>query len=334
MRRGQVEALRKEIARWGVDPKIVSLRQAARELASDETFDVEETESHLRAALAGAGKLVDSLPPAGIDFPPPAKLRPLVDKVVEEADACWTTSNRVLQAMETKAAGHVEQLRSLEFKLFGFVLIVLLLEGLFVISPAVSKLQQIIAEMDKSHRDLKSYAAKLERSNRELQDFASVASHDLQEPLRKVQAFSDRLATRYGSVIDEQGRDYLERVQSAGRRMQTLINDLLTYSRVTTKAMPFEAVDLAAATREVLTDLEVRIERTGGRVEISELPTIEADPDAQVRQLMQWQPDRQRPGEYHRPEAAPVGEDLQQRAARKRRGAVPAHRGRQRDRLR
>ncbi len=84
-------------------------------------------------------------------------------------------------------------------------------------------------DLGRSHEELKAYAAKLERSNRELQDFASVASHDLQEPLRKVQAFSDRLRSRCAATIDDQGRDYLDRVQNAAARMQTLINDLLTY---------------------------------------------------------------------------------------------------------
>lgn len=128
--------------------------------------------------------------------------------------------------------------------------------------------------------------AELERSNRELQDFAFVASHDLQEPLRKIQAFGDRLRSKHGASLGSEALDYLTRMQNAAQRMHTLINDLLAYSRVTTKAQPFVRTDLENIAREVLTDLEVRINQTGGNVEISEMPVIEADP-MQMRQLLQ-----------------------------------------------
>ena len=141
-------------------------------------------------------------------------------------------------------------------------------------------------ERKRAEDRLKTTAAMLARSNRELQDFASVASHDLQEPLRKIQAFGDRLKRKCEPDLNDEGRDYLERMLSAAHRMQTLINDLLTFSRVTTKAQPFVSVDLNRLVREVLSDLEVRIEQTGGRVEVSELPTIEAD-SLQMRQLFQ-----------------------------------------------
>lgn len=135
--------------------------------------------------------------------------------------------------------------------------------------------------------DLQTYTAKLEQSNRDLQEFAYVASHDLQEPLRKVQSFSDRLATKkYEDALDETGRDYLKRMHTASQRMQILINDLLGFSRVSTLAQPFTKVDLKALAQEVLSDLENQIERTKGRVEIGDLPMIEADP-TQMRQLLQ-----------------------------------------------
>jgi len=133
---------------------------------------------------------------------------------------------------------------------------------------------------------LQKTAAMLTQSNRELQDFASVASHDLQEPLRKIQAFGDRLKTKCRQQLTDDGQDYLDRMLNAAQRMQTLINDLLTFSRVTTKAQPFSTVDLAVVAREVLADLEVRIEQTGGTVEVSDLPVIDADP-LQIRQLLQ-----------------------------------------------
>jgi len=127
---------------------------------------------------------------------------------------------------------------------------------------------------------------KLQQSNRELEDFAYVASHDLQEPLRKIQAFGDRLKVRYGEVLTGEGIDYLNRMQSAAGRMQALINDLLAFSRVTTKAQPFTPVDLTVVAREVVHDLEVRIHQAGGEVVVGELPTVEAD-SMQMRQLLQ-----------------------------------------------
>lgn len=126
----------------------------------------------------------------------------------------------------------------------------------------------------------------LARSNAELQEFANVASHDLQEPLRKIVAFGDRLKTKYGESLPPQGCDYLERMQNAAQRMQSLIDDLLTLSRITTKAQPFVPVDLTQVVQEVLSDLEVCIERVRGEVDVGELPTIQADP-LQMRQLLQ-----------------------------------------------
>ncbi len=144
-----------------------------------------------------------------------------------------------------------------------------------------------ITERKKQEEELQSMLVKLEQSNRELQDFAHIASHDLQEPLRKIMAFGDRLHSRYMDKLDEQGRDYLHRMRNAAVRMQSLIQSLLMYSRVTTKARPFVPVNLSSVVQEVLSDLEVRIQETGGQVlETDELPAVSADPH-QMKQLFQ-----------------------------------------------
>ena len=143
-----------------------------------------------------------------------------------------------------------------------------------------------ITERRRTEETLARKAAELARSNAELEQFAYVASHDLQEPLRKIQAFGDRLKSKCDAAGLQDGRDYLERMQSAAARMQTLINDLLTFSRVISATQPFVPVDLAAVTKEVLTDLELRIEQSKAKIEVGSLPTIEADP-LQIRQLLQ-----------------------------------------------
>jgi len=133
---------------------------------------------------------------------------------------------------------------------------------------------------------LVSQTRKLTRSNTELKEFVYIASHDLQEPLRKMCAFSDRVINKYSSVLDDNGKDYLERIINAGVRMQTLINDLLSYSRVTTKAKAFNTVELNKIADDVVSDLQIRIEQTNGTVDVGLLPTIEAEP-TQMRQLFQ-----------------------------------------------
>jgi PAS domain S-box-containing protein len=141
-------------------------------------------------------------------------------------------------------------------------------------------------ERKRAEESLRAYAARLNRSNRELQDFAYVASHDLQEPLRKVRTFGDRLNVKYAEALGEQGCDYLKRMEGAAARMQDLIDDLLELSRVTTNAQPFTPVDLNEVAQEVVFDLEAHIEQIGGRVEVSGLPTVKAD-RLQMRQLLQ-----------------------------------------------
>jgi two-component system sensor kinase FixL len=134
--------------------------------------------------------------------------------------------------------------------------------------------------------NLESYAEQLKLSNKELEQFAYVASHDLQEPLRKIQAFGDRIKLDKTNVLNETSKDYLERMLNAAGRMQNLINALLTFSRVSSQAKPFKKIDLNLVFKEILSDLEVAIESSGAQIQLSALPWIEADP-TQMWQLFQ-----------------------------------------------
>ncbi|MBO0936338.1 PAS domain-containing protein [Fibrella sp. HMF5335] len=126
----------------------------------------------------------------------------------------------------------------------------------------------------------------LRRSNESLQSFAYVASHDLQEPLRKVQSFGTMLLEQYGPALDEQGQDYLRRMQASAQRMSGLIRDLLAFSRLSAQKPAFKRVALSAVTSQVLTDLEHSIDGSGGVVSIGDLPTVEGDA-MQLGQLFQ-----------------------------------------------
>jgi len=149
-----------------------------------------------------------------------------------------------------------------------------------------SNLNQEIEERRIAAQKLIVLTERLELSNRELLDFAYVASHDLQEPLRKIQAFGDRLKSTCNDGLNEKGQDYLERMLNAAGRAQVLINDLLSFSRVTTQAKPFVKIDLSEILDGVLSDLEIRIEQTGATVERDRLPVIDADA-MQMRQILQ-----------------------------------------------
>jgi len=143
-----------------------------------------------------------------------------------------------------------------------------------------------ITERRQSEAESRAYLQAIEKSNQELEEFAYVASHDLQEPLRKIHMFGDRIIQQSGKLLDERSRDYLERMINASHRMRGLIKALLDYSRVSTKSKPFAPVDMNDVLEEVLTDLEYRIEQTGGRIEVGGLPTVHAD-YLQMVQLME-----------------------------------------------
>ncbi|HEY9661174.1 MAG TPA: ATP-binding protein [Allocoleopsis sp.] len=151
---------------------------------------------------------------------------------------------------------------------------------------SVVSLVNDITHRKRTEAELRRFAAQLKQSNQALQEFAAVASHDLQEPLRKIQAFGDRLKTTCAESLSPEGQDYLQRMQHASQRMQSLIKGLLAFSRITTQAKPFIPVNLNELLREVLSDLEIRIQQANAVIEVGDLPTLDADP-LQMSQLLQ-----------------------------------------------
>lgn len=143
-----------------------------------------------------------------------------------------------------------------------------------------------ITDIKKAQQSLESKVAELNRSNSELEQFAYVASHDLQEPLRKIRAFGDRLQSKYSLQLPAEGIDYINRMQNASERMQILIDDLLTFSRISRPNEDFKVVNLSEIIRGVLSDLEFTIEKKNARMEISGEQTLKAIP-SQMRQLFQ-----------------------------------------------
>lgn len=160
-----------------------------------------------------------------------------------------------------------------------------------------------ISERKRAAQAMAATNAKLEQRNRALRDFAYIASHDLQEPLRKIGAFSNLVLEDYGDAVDDTGKHYLERMQDAAQRMSQLISDLLVYSRITTQARPFRPVNLEKIVENVTTDLEMQIADVRGTVDVGELPTIEADA-TQIRQLLQNLIGNGL--KFHRPDVPPV----------------------------
>ncbi|WP_162795910.1 PAS domain-containing protein [Pedobacter nanyangensis] len=128
---------------------------------------------------------------------------------------------------------------------------------------------QDVTQLKETQRKLEEKINELNVSNKDLEQFAYVASHDLQEPLRKIRAFGDRLKSRFTEQIDEEGKDYINRMQNAAERMQTLIDDLLAFSKVTRQTKAFEPVDLNQLISKVLHDLDYTIENTHAKISLS-----------------------------------------------------------------
>ncbi|MCH8489567.1 MAG: PAS domain-containing protein [Oceanicaulis sp.] len=134
-----------------------------------------------------------------------------------------------------------------------------------------------VSDLNAARRALEAHAAALERSNRELDRCATVASHDLQEPLRKISAFASLLARRYEDQIDADGRQSLAYLVDAAMRMRRLIDDLLAYSRTSNRELEFGPVDLSALFATTLDELSLMVAEARAEIECGPLPTVQAD---------------------------------------------------------
>lgn len=172
---------------------------------------------------------------------------------------------------------------------FGWLYIALFLivyRGNKILGEQIDEIEAQVAARQLAEVALQQKMEQLARSNAELEQFAYVASHDLQEPLRKIETFGDRLKTKCSKDLSDRGVEYIDRMQNAAGRMRILIQDLLEFSRVSSKSQPFNPVNLQEIVSGVLSDLETRIEETQSSVIVGHLPTLDADA-LQMRQLFQ-----------------------------------------------
>ncbi|MBT3378941.1 MAG: PAS domain S-box protein [Lentisphaerae bacterium] len=148
------------------------------------------------------------------------------------------------------------------------------------------RLQKEVLERKRAEEELQRNAAELKRSNLDLQQFANVTSHDLQEPLRAIVSYLQLLDRRYHDQLGPDAAKFIDRAVAAGKRMQTLIGDLLQYARVGTQGEPFGQTDCQTAMDTVLEDLNVAIKESKAEITHGQLPTVTADP-GQFEQLLQ-----------------------------------------------
>jgi len=144
--------------------------------------------------------------------------------------------------------------------------------------------QELEKHVQERTDDLQQMNRELERSNNELQQFAYVASHDLQEPLRKIMTFSDRLQQHFGNALSEKGNGYVEKIIDSSKRMTRLIDDLLNFSKITRQTEPFKRTNLNTIVKNVLGDFDEIMKDKKAKVEYKELPVIQAIP-VQMEQL-------------------------------------------------
>jgi light-regulated signal transduction histidine kinase (bacteriophytochrome) len=210
-----------------------------------------------------------------------------------EVDTILEHEPRFLQAMAAIVAEYERELtfpdafkNQLQLALLLSVLGVLLVQGIVVLRPALANIQRGISELELTKQALQRNSEELGRSNAELEQFAYVASHDLQEPLRMVASYTQLLARRYRGKLDSEADEFIGFAVDGATRMQTLIRDLLSYSRVMTQGHSLQPADATVACDMARRNLQKSIEESGATVSVGLLPTVHADA-TQLTQLFQ-----------------------------------------------
>ncbi|MFD1141228.1 PAS domain-containing protein [Larkinella insperata] len=282
----------KPIRLVGMSQDVTQQRQLQQELA----FQVEQRTQALLEAKNNLQSIMDSAPMAIMFFSPLREAGRIVDFV-------WVNLNKTAEELYHRSAEELIGRRMLEvapyvesMALFDRYVDVVKtgvafhtemelkessIQGWFAITAVRREDGLTLTALDISERkraelQVKATLADLQRSNANLEQFAYVASHDLQEPLRKIQAFGDVLMAQYGPQLAG-GVDYLQRMQSAANRLSVLIKDLLAFSRISTQRELNAWVPLNDVIQTVLLDLEVGISETNAQIEVAQLPIIRGD---------------------------------------------------------
>jgi PAS domain S-box-containing protein len=158
--------------------------------------------------------------------------------------------------------------------------------SLSIIVTDLTNQKENMRQLKLKNDELERMNAALELSNNDLQQFASVASHDLQEPLRKIQIFSTQLQEKFTTELSDMPREYIHKIMAAASRMKVLIVDILNYSRLSAKDNQFEKTDLNLMIAELMDDMELSIKEKNATVRVSKIPVVEVNP-GQMRQVLQ-----------------------------------------------
>ena len=235
----------------------------------------------LRSHMSSALKHISELRDIAMLWQQPASASN-TPSAAQDFDSVYTElmqeTSIVKERLQQKIQEELQSSQRVQIALFLFSMLI----GLLITITFVRYIRCINHNIE----ELEAAYEELEHSNRDLASFAYIASHDLREPLRKIQAFGDRLISKERENLSPRGQDYIMRMQKAATRMKELIEALLNYSRIGTKGEPFSPTDLNAVMRDVLDDLEYNIKETQARLNIDELPVIDAD-KTQVRQVFQ-----------------------------------------------
>lgn len=200
--------------------------------------------------------------------------------------------HRYVNVVENGSDQRFEHYNDKSMRWFDIV-IVRMMDGVVTTFTDITQKRRAAEVITKSYEDLKVTSSqlqetnqKLEQSNMDLLQFASVASHDLKEPLRKIQTFGNFLSAKIENKLEPQEKNYLDKIVNASHRMQVLIEDVLTLSKLSNKEIPFVQTELDTIFRRIIDDLEITIKEKNCDIQLDSLPEIEAVP-GQMRQLFQ-----------------------------------------------